>query len=63
MNGAYVYVRLLMLEHSSVDQSFLTKTNTSTVCGWKGTASYYTINVDGMEAEAEEFHMLPLTHS
>ncbi|KAA6412609.1 MAG: hypothetical protein FRX48_03601 [Lasallia pustulata] len=34
---------------SSVDQSVLTKTDTSTVCGWKGTASYYTLNVDGQE--------------
>lgn len=37
----------LTFEHSSVDQSFLTKTDTKTECGWKGTASYYTINVDG----------------
>ena len=48
--------RLLTFEHRSVDQSVLTKTDTSTVCGWKGTASYYTLNVDGKEAET--FHTL-----
>lgn len=32
---------------SSVDQSVLTKTSTTTHCPWKGDASYYSINVDG----------------
>ena len=27
----------------------LTKTDLSTVCHWKGNASYFTINVDGKE--------------
>lgn len=32
---------------SAVEQSFLTKSPTTTYCGWKGTASYYNIKVDG----------------
>ncbi|KAL2038760.1 hypothetical protein N7G274_008518 [Stereocaulon virgatum] len=35
----------------TVDQSVLTKTSLTTVCPWKGTASYYTISVDGKEAK------------
>lgn len=35
-----------------MDQSFLTKTDTKTECGWKGTASYYTLHIDGKEAKA-----------
>ncbi|MCJ1363114.1 hypothetical protein MMC16_002220 [Acarospora aff. strigata] len=34
---------------SAVEQSILTKSPTTTYCGWKGTASYYNINVDGNE--------------
>lgn len=46
------------IEHSSVDQSFLSKTDTSTECGWKGTASYYNINIDGMSAEMSYMMLL-----
>lgn len=38
---------LLISRASSLNQSYFTKTNTTTFCPWKGTASYYTINVDG----------------
>ena len=31
----------------TVRTEYLESSETSTVCGWKGTASYYTINVDG----------------
>lgn len=32
-----------------VDPQYLKASNTTTVCGWKGTASYYTLVVDGRE--------------
>ncbi len=31
----------------SVDRSYLTSSDTKTVCGWKGTAEYCTLVVDG----------------
>ncbi len=31
----------------TIKQEYFEETDTNTVCGWKGTASYYTINVDG----------------
>ncbi len=31
---------------SSVNKEYFTESNTHTVCPWKGTASYYTIEVD-----------------
>ena len=31
----------------AVNSEFLEPSATSSVCGWKGTASYYTLNVDG----------------
>lgn len=31
---------------SSVDMSFLSKTDHSTHCPWKGDAAYYSINLD-----------------
>ncbi|KAJ7043907.1 DUF427-domain-containing protein [Mycena alexandri] len=31
----------------SVNKEVFNDSNTSTVCGWKGTASYYNANVDG----------------
>jgi uncharacterized protein (DUF427 family) len=31
----------------SVRQDFLRPSDTHTVCGWKGTASYYTLDVNG----------------
>ena len=33
----------------SVDRSLLRESDTHTVCPWKGTASYYTLVVDGEE--------------
>lgn len=32
---------------SALDQRYLTDSDTHTVCPWKGTASYYSITVDG----------------
>lgn len=31
----------------SVKREYLTPSSTQTVCGWKGTASYYSLDVDG----------------
>ena len=31
----------------SVNQAYLEPSHTTTVCGWKGTANYYTLKVDG----------------
>ena len=31
----------------SLDRSLLTESDTTTVCGWKGTANYYSVTVDG----------------
>ncbi|MEZ5345079.1 MAG: DUF427 domain-containing protein [Pyrinomonadaceae bacterium] len=31
----------------SANHEYFEKSETNTVCGWKGTASYYTLNVDG----------------
>mmetsp|Transcript_10449 Transcript_10449/g.18832 ORF Transcript_10449/g.18832 Transcript_10449/m.18832 type:complete len:94 (-) Transcript_10449:1761-2042(-) len=31
----------------SVNQKFLTDSSTHTVCGWKGTASYKSLNING----------------
>lgn len=33
----------------SVKSEFLQSSDTHTVCPWKGTASYYSLNVDGQE--------------
>jgi len=33
----------------SIKQEYLQSSNTDSVCPWKGTASYYTIVVDGQE--------------
>lgn len=33
----------------SVNMDFMKESNTNTVCHWKGTASYYTVVVDGKE--------------
>jgi len=32
---------------SSINKEFFKESDTHTVCGWKGTASYYTIEVNG----------------
>lgn len=34
---------------SDVKEEFLKNSNTKTNCPWKGTASYYTVDVDGSE--------------
>ncbi|MBE9195230.1 DUF427 domain-containing protein [Synechocystis sp. LEGE 06083] len=31
----------------SINSQYFQPSNTNTVCGWKGTASYYTVVVDG----------------
>lgn len=31
----------------SISKEYLESSETNTVCGWKGTASYYTLNVGG----------------
>ena len=36
---------------SSVDMQYFTPTDQHTECFWKGTASYYTVNVDGEKFE------------
>ena len=33
----------------ALDQKYIIKSNHQTVCGWKGTASYYHIEVDGVQ--------------
>lgn len=33
----------------SVQRQFLTDSDTTTTCGWKGTAQYYNLVVDGQE--------------
>lgn len=32
---------------TSLNQSYLQPSDTTTVCSWKGTANYYTLNVNG----------------
>ncbi len=34
----------------SVEQSFLVRSRTKSLCLWKGLASYYTVEVDGVRA-------------
>lgn len=34
---------------SAVDRSLLAPSETTSFCPWKGTANYYTLNVDGSE--------------
>ncbi|MEL6718722.1 MAG: DUF427 domain-containing protein [Bacteroidota bacterium] len=33
----------------SLNKAYFAESNTNTLCPWKGTASYYSVNVDGME--------------
>jgi len=33
----------------SLNKEYFTDSNTNTVCPWKGTASYYNLNVEGQE--------------
>ena len=35
--------------HDSINKEFFKSSETHSVCPWKGTASYYTIEVDGKE--------------
>jgi uncharacterized protein (DUF427 family) len=35
----------------ALDDSILTESSTTTVCPWKGTASYYSVSVDGLTSE------------
>lgn len=45
----------------SVQWGLLTESPTTSVCGWKGTASYYSLNVDGKElADAVWTYQTPL---
>jgi len=45
---------------SSVERSYLSASPTHTVCPWKGTASYYTLVVDGKEnKDAAWFYPAP----
>lgn len=44
----------------SVDESYLKPSNATSVCPWKGTANYYTLNVDGTEnADAAWYYENP----
>ena len=44
----------------SVDRSLLRESDTHTVCPWKGTASYYTLVVDGAEnVDAAWYYLEP----
>lgn len=36
---------------NDVDQEYLIKSDTTTMCPWKGQASYYTIKADGEESK------------
>ena len=35
--------------HDSINKDFFAPSETHTVCPWKGTASYYTLEVDGKQ--------------
>lgn len=46
----------------SIKNEYFKPSNTSTVCPWKGTASYYTIEVDGKQnADAAWYYPTPKT--
>lgn len=40
----------------SVNRDYLTASDTTSVCPWKGTASYYTVTVDGQENQAAAWY-------
>ena len=44
----------------SINKDFFKESNTNTVCPWKGTASYYTVEVDG-QANADAAWYYPET--
>ena len=41
---------------SITDKSVFTPNSTTTVCPWKGTASYYDINIDGKTAQGAAWY-------
>jgi uncharacterized protein (DUF427 family) len=44
----------------SLNQEFFTPTSTHTICPWKGRASYYTVDVDGVaSADAAWYYPKP----
>ncbi|HEV8094128.1 MAG TPA: DUF427 domain-containing protein [Burkholderiales bacterium] len=44
----------------SVDHTYLRESKTNTVCGWKGTASYYDVVVEGeVNHDAAWYYPLP----
>ncbi|HPH70571.1 MAG TPA: DUF427 domain-containing protein [Kofleriaceae bacterium] len=45
---------------SSLDQQYIVASSTHTVCAWKGTASYYSLRVDGqINADAVWYYPEP----
>jgi uncharacterized protein (DUF427 family) len=49
---------------ASVRREFLTDSSTTTVCPWKGTASYYTVTVDGeVNPDAAWYYPTPSARS
>ncbi len=42
----------------SLDRSVVTETDRQTTCHWKGTASYFTLEVDGQVAENAAWYYL-----
>lgn len=45
----------------SIDPKYFTATSTTSICPWKGTASYYTVTVDGEQnADAAWYYASPL---
>ncbi len=44
----------------SIDRQFFRESNTESVCGWKGTAKYYDIEVNGqMNSDAAWYYPTP----
>ena len=45
----------------SINKDYFESANTTSVCGWKGTANYYTLNVDGEKnVDAAWYYPTPL---
>jgi uncharacterized protein (DUF427 family) len=48
----------------AVKQEYLAQSETHTVCSWKGTASYYTLDVNGMKnPDAAWYYPTPSTEA